>query len=161
MHRSSGRYSVQMAKRSNASQHPYSLLNLCEPQNGQMCLLDWLQSHLPYEEKHTSDQSSLQTSFVVDLSSATTESSSERSPEVCIKVTQSAEVMFFEFRTFFGEGKLLLLRVFAFSQLSNALAFYSSRSLTHWAILLSVVWLCELIVLRWKCQRIGVTLKHI
>lgn len=32
---------------------------------------------------------------------------------------------------------------------------------TQAGILLSVVWLCELIVLRWKCQRTGVALKHI
>lgn len=32
---------------------------------------------------------------------------------------------------------------------------------TQAGILLSVVWLCELIVLVWKCQRTGVALKHI
>lgn len=44
------------------------------------------------------------------------------------------------------------------SQLSSTLPFL--LTLVHRVILLSVGWLCELIVLRWKCQRTGVTLKH-
>ena len=50
--------------------------------------------------------------------------------------------------------------VFERGQLSNTLLFTPRTPHTQRVILLSVVWLCELIVLRWKCQRIGVTLKH-
>lgn len=37
---------------------------------------------------------------------------------------------------------------------------FCSPPYTHRVILLNVVWLCELIVLTWKCQRIGARLKH-
>ena len=58
---------------------------------------------------------------------------------------------------------VMRFRVFERSQLSNTLPFLLltlTHTQTHRVILLSVVWLCELIVLRWKCQRAGVTLKH-